>query len=120
MPAHQGVITWPAGGPYRAALVQDHNLPVCDESADLVFAVHSLEMSEATHELLREIWRILSPEGHLVMIVPNRRGVWARIDNTPFGHGRPYSRGQLDRLLVGSMFEPLTWKHALFMPPRMT
>ena len=45
--------------------------------------------------LLREVWRVLAAGGRLLAVVPNRRGVWARIDTTPFGHGRPYSRSQI-------------------------
>ena len=52
-----------------------------------------------------------------LVIVPNRRGVWARIENSPFGHGRPYSRSQLMRLLKDAMFSPRDWREALFMPP---
>ena len=60
---------------------------------------------------------MLSPEGRLILIVPNRSGIWARFDTTPFGHGRPYSRGQLTRLLREAMFTPLNWDQALYMPP---
>jgi hypothetical protein len=41
----------------------------------------------------------------------------ARLDTTPFGHGRPYSRGQLERLLKDALFSPLEWTSALYMPP---
>ncbi len=74
-------------------------------------------MAERVRPLLREMWRVLSPEGRLMLVVPNRRGVWARLDKTPFGHGRPYSRGQLEALLIGAMFTPLDWSGALYMPP---
>ena len=60
---------------------------------------------------------MLTPEGRVLLIVPNRRGIWARLDSTPFGHGRPYSRGQLERLLGDALFSPLEWTSALFMPP---
>jgi hypothetical protein len=63
------------------------------------------------------MWRVLAPEGRMILVVPNRRGVWARLDNTPFGHGRPYSRRQLDQLLTAAMFTPLDWGGALFFPP---
>ena len=58
------------------------------------------------------MWRVLAPEGRLLLIVPNRRGVWARLDTTPFGHGRPYSRGQLERLLTDALFTPIEWTSA--------
>lgn len=117
MPARQGVLVWPPGGKYRSVLVDDCQLPLLDASVDRLLMVHALEMSEAAHTLLREIWRVLSPEGKLLVIVPNRRGIWSRFDTTPFGHGRPYSRGQLRRLLTGARFAPQRFDHALFMPP---
>src|SRR3970040_2296236 len=66
---------------------------------------------------LRELWRVLSPNGHLLLIVPNRRGLWARVDTTPFGYGSPFSRRQLTRLLKEAMFSPEEWEYALYMPP---
>ena len=51
------------------------------------------------------------------MVAPNRRGLWARIDRTPFGHGHPYTAGQLSRLLRDNQFTPLATATALFVPP---
>jgi SAM-dependent methyltransferase len=98
-------------------MVEEAMLPLADASVDRLLAVHCLETSESVRALLREIWRVLTPEGRLLLIVPNRRGIWARLDTTPFGHGRPYSRGQLERLLTDALFTPLEWGNALYMPP---
>src|ERR1700676_3569902 len=49
--------------------------------------------------------------------VLSRRGVWTRTDNTPFGHGRPYSRSQITQLLRQTWFTPTAWGEALFVPP---
>lgn len=117
MPAQQGIIAWPAQSPRQCALVDDADLPLPDASADRILIVHALEHCEASHLLLRDVWRVLSPNGRVLFIVPNRRGVWARLDSTPFGHGRPYTRGQLDRSLQDAMFRPVEWNHALFVPP---
>ena len=117
MPANQGVIMWPSNGPFLSALTEESKLPMPDASIDRCMLVHSLEMSEAPRELLREVWRVLSPEGRIMIIVPNRRGVWARFDTTPFGYGRPFSRGQVKRLLNDTMFVPTQWEYTLYMPP---
>jgi SAM-dependent methyltransferase len=117
MPAGQGAIVWPAEGKGHTVLVEEAMLPLADASVDRLLAVHCLETCERVGPLLREIWRVLTPEGRLLLIVPNRRGIWARLDSTPFGHGRPYSRGQLERLLGDALFSPLEWTTALFMPP---
>jgi SAM-dependent methyltransferase len=117
MPASQGAVAWPSSGNGHAVMVEEAMLPLPDASIDRLLVVHCLEASERTGALLREIWRVLTPEGRLLLIVPNRRGVWARMDSTPFGHGRPYSRGQLERLLMDSLFTPIEWTNALYMPP---
>ncbi len=117
MPANQGALVWPASGKGHTVMVEEAMLPLPDASVDRLLAVHCLETSERVGALLREIWRGLTPEGRLLLIVPNRRGIWARLDTTPFGHGRPYSRGQLERLLTDALFTPLEWTSALFMPP---
>jgi SAM-dependent methyltransferase len=117
MPASQGALAWPASANGHTVMVEEAMLPLADASVDRLLAVHCLEASERTGPLLREMWRVLAPEGRLLLIVPNRRGVWARMDTTPFGHGRPYSRGQLERLLTDSLFTPVEWTNALYMPP---
>jgi SAM-dependent methyltransferase len=117
MPASQGAVAWPASGNGLTVMVEEAMLPLPDASVDRLLGVHCLEVSERTGALLREMWRVLTPEGRLLLIVPNRRGVWARVDTTPFGHGRPYSRGQLERLLTDSLFTPIEWSNALYMPP---
>jgi hypothetical protein len=52
-----------------------------------------------------------------LIVVPNRRGLWARLDRTPFGHGHPYTASQLSRLLRDNLFTPLVVHPALFVPP---
>lgn len=117
MPASQGAIVWPSTGEVRTALYEDEMLPLPDASVDNLLVVHCLEGSEQVRKLLRELWRVLKPEGSLLIIVPNRRGVWARMDNSPFGHGQPFSPRQLERLLTDALLSPVNWSNALFMPP---
>lgn len=117
MPASQGALVWPREGGVLAALAEEDKLPLPDSSVDKLLAVHCLENAEHVRPLLREIWRVLAPQGSLVMVVPNRRGLWARIDTTPFGQGQPYSRRQLERLLSDALLTPVEWSSALYLPP---
>ena len=39
------------------------------------------------------------------------------MDTTPFGHGRPYSRSQINQLLRETWFTPTGWSEALYVPP---
>lgn len=117
MPAGQGAVNWPPGELSSTALVFDEELPLPDSSIDRFLLVHSLEFAENPRESLKEIWRVLAPGGRLIIVVPNRRGVWARMEHTPFGSGRPYSRSQLTSLLRESNFTPSASAEALFFPP---
>lgn len=117
MPIQQGALAWPHDEPRQAVLVEEDDLPLPDSSVDKLIAIHCLEAAERVQPVLREIWRVLTPQGRLIMVVPSRASMWARFDTTPFGHGRPFSRGQLERLLREAMFTPTDWSSALYMPP---
>lgn len=100
-----------------SAQVQDRHLPLPDRCMDRIILVHALEASEGAHALLRECWRVLRDDGRLLVIVPNRLGSWSLFDHTPFGQGRPYSRGQLEGQLRRQMFAVTRRDSALFVPP---
>jgi SAM-dependent methyltransferase len=117
MPAAQGVVRWPSARPALAALVEEDDLPLTDSAVDRILLVHALENSADPVGLLRESWRVLAGGGRLLVVVPNRRGLWARMDTTPFGQGRPYSRSQITHLLRETWFTPTGWDEALYMPP---
>ncbi len=117
MPAPQGVVKWPSTRPALTALVDEHEFPLADSAVDRVLLVHALEMTQDAPALLREAWRVLASGGRLLAVVPNRRGLWARMDHTPFGHGRPYSRSQITNLLRDTWFTPTGWAEALYVPP---
>lgn len=117
MPAKQGAISWPRHEPCAVSLVFDEELPLADGSVDRVLMAHSLEFTENPEETLKEIWRVLSPNGRIMIAVPHRRGVWSRLEHTPFGAGQPYSHGQLSNLLRKANFTPVGSSEALFFPP---
>lgn len=117
MPASQGVLHWPVEGPSAVALNEETELPLPDYSVDRVLLVHGLESSQALAVLLGEIWRVLTGDGRLLAVVPNRRGIWAQVERTPFGTGHPYSKPQLSKLLRTNMFTPTRSAGALFVPP---
>jgi SAM-dependent methyltransferase len=117
MPARRGAVGWPDDGPTASALVDEFDLPLVESQIDIGLVVHGLELSDDPAELLAEMWRVLAPQGRFLLVVPNRRGMWARFDTTPFGYGQPFSRPQLSKLLEAAQFVPQRWSQALFMPP---
>ncbi|WP_273757556.1 class I SAM-dependent methyltransferase [Bartonella sp. AU55XJBT] len=104
MPARQGASPWPCAEQVATALVFEEDLPLSDASVDCILLVHALEYTENSFETLNEIWRVLAPNGHLIVIVPNRSGFWARNTTTPFGYGEPYTRQQIIRLFEKTNF----------------
>lgn len=117
MPGPQGVMAWPQGMPNVSVLCMETLWPIETGTVDRLVLLHGLETSEHPSALLEECWRALKPEGHALFIVPNRGGLWARSDATPFGFGRPYSASQLEAQLRRHDFVPERHVAALFQPP---
>ncbi|MFO1106152.1 MAG: methyltransferase domain-containing protein [Amaricoccus sp.] len=117
MPGEQGVMPWPASGPNVSALVEETSWPLAAGTVDRVIVAHGLETSDRPGALLDEIWRVLAPGGQVIFIVPNRSGIWARRDVTPFGYGRPYSFRQLESQLAKFRFTSERHAAALYAPP---
>jgi SAM-dependent methyltransferase len=117
MPARRGAVVWPTGSPGRTCLVDTNGLPFPDVFFDRLLLVHALEFEADPGRMLDECWRCLDGSGRLLVVVPNRRGLWARAERTPFGHGQPYSRRQLHRLLESHGFIPRFTARAVFIPP---
>ena len=117
MPGQQGVMPWPVGGQNVSCLVEETSWPIKAGTVDRLIIAHGLETCERPDALLDEIWRVLAPGGTVIFIVPNRTGLWARRDGTPFGFGRPYSLGQLEAQLRKHRFYPERQLPALYLPP---
>lgn len=117
MPARQGASAWPREGPSRTVLCDPLEMPLTDAAVDLVIVVHGFEHAQDEEELMRELWRVCAPNGRLIVVVPKRRGLWAGVDNTPFGFGHPFSRGQMDQLLRSHSFTPEAWRDCVYYPP---
>lgn len=117
MGAMQGVVRWPSYGPSRVVLTEDHILPFADQSVEHIVMVHAVENADYLRELMDEVWRVLKPNGRVLMVVPNRSGLWAKSDNTPFGYGRPFSMKQIRAMLFDAQFVIEHDRRALYFMP---
>lgn len=86
------------GGPRGAALITDFSaLPFPANSLDLVVLPHTLELSPDPHATLREVERVLVPEGRVVVSGFNPASLW----------GLRQRRGRMWRGLgLGELFLP--------------
>ena len=117
MLARRGVTHWPPSGLVQSALVDEFDLPLPDHSIDVALLIHALEFTDDPAEMLQELWRVLAPQGQLILVVPNRHGLWSLSDSSPFGFGQPFSPMQLRQHLKGAQFSLVQMKYGLFMPP---
>ncbi|KUP91225.1 class I SAM-dependent methyltransferase [Tritonibacter horizontis] len=117
MPGPQGVMQWPAGQPNVSVLCEETDWPIETGRVDRLVVMHGLETSERPSHLLEECWRVLGPGGRAIFIVPNRAGLWARSDRTPFGYGRPYTLTQVENQLRGHQFAIEQHTAALYRLP---
>jgi len=117
MPGRQGVMAWPAGGANHSVLCDETAWPLDTGSVDRLVILHGLETSDHPGALLAEAWRALGPGGRMVVMVPNRAGLWARTDTTPFGFGRSYTPGQLARQAEAAGFVTERSGAAIYIPP---
>lgn len=117
MPGGQGVEHWPSVGKNRTLLVDERRLPFPAGSFDRVLLVHALEEADDAQALMLEAVRILAPAGRIILVAAARGGLWARSEATPFGHGRPFTRRQMEQLVREAGLEPTAWSQTLYVPP---
>ncbi len=117
MPSQQGALKQ-APGP--CVLTHENAWPVRDDSINRLLVMHGLEAANRPEKMMQEIYRVLVPNGRAMIIVPNRRGFWARNERTPFGNGRPYSAGQLRQLLRQNGLLPGRLQPVLLTPPAVS
>ncbi|MDP9096256.1 MAG: methyltransferase domain-containing protein [Pseudomonadota bacterium] len=116
-PVQIGATRWPLVAANLACAVEENALPFPDLFFDRVLLIHGLEAADSPRAMLREVWRVLKDDGRLLVVTPNRLGLWAHLESTPFGHGQPYSPGQIGRLLTAQMFQVERREFALYLPP---
>ena len=118
MPGRQGSATVEGKSGKNAALLsRTYQLPFQDSAFQVIWCMHALEYAENPQLVLQECWRVLKPRGKLVLVAPNRIGLWARAESTPFGHGIAFYRSQLQILLEGAGFGHIEAERTLFTMP---
>jgi SAM-dependent methyltransferase len=97
-------------------------LPVRENCIDLALLPHALEFSSNPHQVLREVERILVPEGHVVISGFNPLSLWglkrimSKRRDYPW-HGAFLSQPRLKDWLALLGFEVVGWHMACYAPP---
>lgn len=117
MPDSIGACVWPDIQNGKVAMVHDWMLPLANQSVDYICIVHALEFVQQTESFFHELWRVLKRDGKIILIAPNRRGIWSRFEHTPFGFGRPYTMTQAQEILSHYGFVTTHKERFLAFPP---
>ena len=114
----------PAGEREREGICgQPECLPIATDCLDTVVLPHTLEFTEQPHQILREVERVLIPEGHVVILCFNHWSLWLFWRLALGWRGRPPWCGRFigqTRLkdwlqLLG--FDIIDTQHYFFRPP---
>lgn len=105
------------------ACARQDKLPLMTDEADLVVLAHCLEAQANPHEVLREVYRILKPEGQVVIVGFNPWSLWGvwrllvrYLKRRPWD-GRFIPVAQLKDWLALLGFDVVATKMCLFYPP---
>ena len=102
---------------------QSSQLPIANDSVDLVVLMHHLSNNEAPHALLREVSRILIPQGRLIIIDFNPLSLWgvrhffqSWLEQLPWS-GHFYTARRLTDWMQLLGFERLNYLKVGYLPP---
>lgn len=84
---------WPQAS--SGALAQFDALPLPEQSVDMVLLHHVLEFSQNPHQVLREVDRVLVPEGHVLIVGINPWSLFGLRTRALAAYGDSPWRGQL-------------------------
>jgi SAM-dependent methyltransferase len=75
-PPRDGAAIWPPSPLPLSVLCDYESLPFPSSSLDLVVLPHTLELAGDAHQTLREVERVLVPEGRLIVLGFNPASLW--------------------------------------------
>ena len=78
---------------------QFHELPFATQSIDLVVLPHVLEFTTEAHAILREVDRVMMPEGRLIIVGFNPWSLWGLRSAAGFTRHEPPWNGRFNSLL---------------------
>lgn len=99
----------------QKSFIQGHAdcLPIQSETMDIVLLLHQLDAVRNPMDVLQETYRVLRPNGQLIVLGWNRWSVW----NSCHRHKKLYSAGRIKRCLHALNFELMHDQTACFWPP---
>ena len=104
-------------------IADNEDLPVATESVDVVVMFNCLQLSAEPHRILREIHRVLTPDGHVFIVDANANSLMGWVSSTlrrlnprQNSTAKPLSLGKLEDWLRLLNFQMAPARHKLTVP----
>lgn len=99
------------------AKMQETELAFRNAELNKILVIHSLENSHYPQLALQEVYRVLEPDGQLLLVVPNKKNSWK---NSPIAGENQYSPRDIQMMLLASKFNIKSVRQAVFYSPKMS
>ena len=98
-------------------LHDEEQLPAEDLFFNHLVGVHYIENTSNLKKTLRELWRVLAPEGKIYLIIPNKKSSWSMSATSPFSSGFGFSKKQISDLLEENFYDIQFIDRLVYFPP---
>jgi SAM-dependent methyltransferase len=102
---------------HHSCVAYESLLPLPNHCADMVIVAHILEFTHHRETLLKEICRILKPQGRVLLLVPNRFSPWRFFRQRILTRGNFFSTHDLINLISAFPLVLESCQSALYAPP---
>jgi len=119
IPQQLGINYWPSNQANKNVQTIESNWPLPSSGIERVVIMHGLEISNNYSNPLNECWRILAPEGQLILVVPNKIGLFSSNKAVPFNcswKSSGFTLKKVRQLLINHKFQVMDHYPALFAP----
>lgn len=97
--------------------ILDEDTKIADDYYDIIIITHFLEFQNKDNFIIRRIWQALKDNGKIIVLTPNRHGLWFYTGNHVFRAPKAYSHYQITKLLDSNLLLTDRVESVLFFPP---
>ncbi|MDG1127068.1 MAG: methyltransferase domain-containing protein [Hellea sp.] len=100
-----------------SCITENLSLPFSDSRFDKILCIHGTGDSSNFDLLLQEFWRVLKPEGQIIIISSSRSGGWIK-NMGPFSEEKSFSRKKFKKSIIKSGFQITFFTGCIYFPYR--
>ncbi len=100
-----------------------YSLPFKNETFDLVLSITLFEFIDQPMKVLKEVYRVLKPEGEVLIGTMNGKSLWflfkrlkSRFVETAYRYARFYTTSELENLFKNAGFKEIQTRGIIFFP----